>query len=288
MDAALDRVPPWTLVLAGATSIQFGAAIAAGLFDDLGPAGVSLLRLGFAAIVLCAVWRPDVRAYSREQLRAAAAFGFALGLMNLLFYEGLDRVPLGIAVTIEFVGPLGVAVVGSRRRLDVAWAVLAATGIVLLAGGGGEDGSLDRVGLLLVFGAGLCWAAYIVLAQRAGQLFTGGRGLAIASVVAMLLPLGPGIADGGADLLHPGFLAAGLGVAILSSVVPYSLETDALRRMPANVFGVLMSLEPAIAALAGFLLLDQSLAARDLAAIACVVVASVGVTRHAARAPVDA
>jgi len=207
--------------------------------------------------------------------------------MNFLFYEGLDRIPLGIAVTIEFIGPLGVAVVGSRRRLDVAWALLAALGIVLLAGGGAE-GSLDTVGLVLVLGAGLAWAGYILLAQRSGQVFRGGHGLAIASIVAVLVPLGPGLAEGGTDLLHPGFLALGLVVAVMSSVVPYSLETEALRRMPANVFGVLMSLEPAIAALAGFLVLGQSLSARDLVAITCVVVASAGVTRHAQRVAVEA
>jgi inner membrane transporter RhtA len=288
VDDALDRVPPWSLVLAGATSIQFGAAVAATLFDELGPAGVSLLRLGFAAVILVLVWRPDVRTHTREQLRTAVTFGLALGLMNFLFYEGLDRVPLGIAVTVEFVGPLGVAVLGSRRRMDVAWALLAAAGIVLLAGGGGGDGGLDRVGLLLVLGAGLAWADYILLAQRTGRVFPGGHGLAIASVVAMLVPLGPGLAEGGTDLLHPGFLALGLAVAVMSSVVPYSLETEALRRMPANVFGVLMSLEPAIAALAGLLVLGQSLSARDCAAIGCVVVASVGVTRHANRVAAEA
>lgn len=233
-------------------------------------------------MILVVVWRPHPGAHSREALRLAVVFGLTLGLMNYLFYEGLARVPLGIAVTIEFVGPLGVAVLGSRRRTDVAWAVLAAAGIVLLAGGG-DGGAHDTTGLVLVFCAGLAWAGYILLAQRTGQVFAGGRGLAIASVIAVLVPLGPGIAQGGTDLLRPEFLALGLVVAVMSSVVPYSLETEALRRMPANVFGVLMSLEPAIAALAGFLVLGQSLSARDLAAITCVVAASVGVTRHARR-----
>lgn len=276
-----DRVPPVVLVLAGVTSIQFGAALAATLFDDLGPAGTSLLRLGFAAVVLVAVWRPRTRGYTREELRLVALFGLALGAMNLTFYEALDRIPLGVAVTIEFAGPLGVAVFTSRRRLDLVWAGLAAAGIVLLADPGGDG--LDPVGLLFVSAAAAFWAAYILLAQRAGQVFSGGRGVAMAMVVAALVPIVPGVVDGGATLLEPEFLAIGLGIALLSSVIPYSLETEALRRMPANAFGVLMSLEPAVAALAGFLVLDQGLGESDVLAIGLVVVASVGVSLAAQR-----
>jgi inner membrane transporter RhtA len=239
------------MVVTAATSIQFGAALAATIFDDVGAAGTSLLRLAFAALVLVALWRPRPREHSRAALKLAVAFGLALGAMNLAFYLALDRIPLGVAVTIEFAGPLGVAVFGSRRRLDLAWAGLAAVGIVLLADPGG--GSLDALGLVFVLIAAACWAAYILLAQRASQAFAGGHGLAIAAVVAVLIPLGPGVAEGGLDLLKPEFLAIGLGVALMSSVIPYSLETESLRRIPASVFGVLMSLEPAIAALAGFL-----------------------------------
>jgi inner membrane transporter RhtA len=280
---ALDRVPPWTLVLGGATSIQFGAALAATLFDDLGPAGTSLLRLGFAAVVLVALWRPRPRAHPPADLRLAVAFGLALGGMNLSFYEALHRIPLGIAVTIEFAGPLGVAVALSRRRLDLAWAALAALGILLLARPGG--GGVSALGLLFVLIAAACWAAYILLNQRAGRVFAGGRGLAMASVVAALVPIGPGLIDGGGALLRPGLLALGVVVALMSSVIPYSLEVEALRRMPANVFGVLMSLEPAIAALAGFAVLGQDLGVRELLAIGLVVVASVGVTRTPATPP---
>jgi inner membrane transporter RhtA len=279
----LDALPPWTLVLGGATSIQFGAALAATLFDDLGPAGTSLLRLGFAAVILIAAWRPRPRAYTSGELRLAAAFGLTLGAMNFTFYEALDRIPLGIAVTIEFAGPLGVAVALSRRRLDLVWAGLAALGIVLLARPGG--GGVNAVGLVFVLLAAACWAAYILINQRAGSVFTGGRGLALASVVAALVPLGPGIAGGGADLLQPDLLAMGAAVALMSSVIPYSLEVEALRRLPANVFGVLMSLEPAIAALAGFLVLGQGLGARQLVAMGLVIVASVGVTRTPSTPP---
>jgi inner membrane transporter RhtA len=277
----LDRVPPIALVLTGVTSIQFGAALAATLFDDLGPAGTSLLRLAFAAVVLVVVWRPRPGGHTREELRLVAAFGLTLGAMNLTFYEALDRIPLGVAVTIEFAGPLGVAVFTSRRRLDLLWAALAALGIVLLANPGGDG--LDAVGLLFVSAAAAFWAAYILLAQRAGQVFAGGRGVAMAMVVAALVPVAPGVVDGGTTLLKPEFLAIGLGIALLSSVVPYSLETEALRRLPANAFGVLMSLEPAVAALAGLLVLDQALRGRDVLAIALVVVASAGVSIAAQR-----
>ena len=275
------RVPPIALVLGAVTSIQFGAAIAVTLFDDVGSAGVSALRLGFAALVLLAVWRPRPRAYAREDLRLAVAFGLALGLMNYTFYEALDRIPLGIAVTIEFLGPLAVAVIGSRSRLDLVWVVLAGTGIVLLANPGGA-GAPDAVGVLFALAAAVLWGTYIVLAARAGERFTGGRGLAIAMTVAALVPLGPGIAEGGSALLEPELLALGLAVALLSSVIPYSFETEALRRMPKNVFGVLMSLEPGVAAVAGLLILDQQLSARDVLAVALVVVASAGATRTAA------
>jgi inner membrane transporter RhtA len=279
----VDRFPPVPVLLCGIVSIQFGAALAATLFDDLGPAGTSVLRLGFAAIILVALWRPHVRGRDPYALRLVALFGLALGLMNLTFYEALDRIPLGVAVTIEFAGPLGVAVLLSRRRLDLLWAALAAAGIVLLANPFGE--SVDPVGLLLILAAAACWAAYILLAQRAGRHFSGSDGVALAMVVAALVPLVPGIAQGGSDLLHPQFLAIGAGIALLSSVIPYSLETEALRRLPANVFGVLMSLEPAVAAVAGLLVLGQDLVARQIAAIGLVVVASVGVSRTSAPPP---
>jgi inner membrane transporter RhtA len=274
---SLDRAPPIGLVLCGVTSIQFGAAVAATLFDDLGPAGVSLLRLGFAAIILVVLSRPPVRGRPAVELRLVALFGLTLGGMNLLFYEALDRIPLGVAVTIEFAGPLGVAVATSRRRQDLAWAGIAALGIVLLSDPFGAG--IDAVGLVLVLGAAACWAAYILIAQRATQAYDGNQGLAIAMVVAVLVPLVPGVAQAGTTLLAPQWLALGAVVALASSVIPYSLETEALRRMPANVFGVLMSLEPALAALAGFLVLSQALGPRDLVAIALVVCASVGVSR---------
>ncbi len=276
------RVPPVALVLGAVTSIQFGAALAATLFDELDASGVSVLRLGFAALVLLAVWRPRVRAHARGDLRLAGLFGLCLGAMNFTFYEAIERIPLGSAVTIEFAGPLAVAVLGSRRRLDVLWAVLAGIGIVLLAGPGGD---LDTAGVLFAALAAMFWGLYILLAARAGERFSGGQGLAIAMAVAALVPLGPGLAESGSDLLEPEFLLIGFGVALLSSVIPYSLETEALRRMPKNVFGVLMSLEPGVAAMAGLVVLGQELAARELVAIALVVTASADATRFSLPGP---
>ncbi len=277
--AALDPVPPVALVLVGATSIQFGAGIAVTLFDDLGPAGTSIMRLGFAAIVLLAFWRPRLSAHPGAHVRLAVVFGLVLGGMNLCFYEAIDRVPLGAAVTIEFIGPIGLATLLSRRTSDFAWVALAAAGILLLAQPWSSAGGLDGTGLVFVFVAAVLWALYILLAQRTGQVFSGGEGLAIAMVPAALVPLVPGIVQAGSALLDPRLLAAGFGVALLSSVIPYSLETEALRRMPARVFGVLMSLEPALAALSGFVILGQALSATDLVAVGLVVVASIGVTQ---------
>jgi inner membrane transporter RhtA len=273
----LDRVPPIALVLSGVTSIQFGAAVAATMFDDLGPAGTSALRLTWAAVILMVLFRPRVRGRSARDLRLVALFGLTLGGMNLCFYEALDRIPLGVAVTIEFAGPLAVAVVTSRRRLDLVWAALAAIGIVLLSNPFGAG--IDTVGLILILAAAACWAAYILIAQRATAVYHGSEGLALAMVVGAAVPLIPGVAEAGATLLEPQWLALGAAVALASSVIPYSLETEALRRLPASVFGVLMSIEPAVAALAGFLVLGQSLDARQLVAMAFVVVASVGASR---------
>jgi inner membrane transporter RhtA len=271
------------LVLVGIASAQFGAALAGTIFDETGPAGTTLLRALFAALILVAVWRPRPSAYSASDLRLVAVFGLVLGTMNLCIYESFSRIPLGIAVTIEFAGPLGIAVALSRRRLDLAWAALAALGIVLLADPG--SGAVEFLGVLFALAAAACWAIYILLAQAAGRVFTGGRGVALAMSVAVFVSLGPGIADAGSELLKPQWLAIGCAVAVLSSVLPYWLDTEALRRLPANVFGVLMSLEPGVAALAGFLVLGQDLRARDVVAIGLVVAASIGVTRAGATAP---
>jgi inner membrane transporter RhtA len=264
------------LVLAACAIIQFGAGFAATLFDELGPGGTVFLRLGFAAIVLWAIWRPKLSEHSRGELRVAVAFGLVLGGMNWSFYESIDRIPLGVAVTFEFAGPLAVAVAGSRRALDGLWVLLAAAGILLLARPWEGGSGLDGVGVALALLAGGFWAAYILLSARTGRLFPGGTGLAFAMAVGALVTLPAGLVQGASGLLEPHLLLAGAAVAMASSVVPYSLELEALRRLPEAVFGVLMSLEPALAALAGFLVLDQGLASRDVVAIGLVVVASAG------------
>jgi inner membrane transporter RhtA len=266
-------VPAPLYVVAGVASTQLGGAIAKTLFDDLGPSGTVLLRTVFSAAVLLLLWRPRLGGHSRRDLALAAAFGIALAAMNLSFYQAIDRIPLGIAVTIEFVGPLAVAIGGSRKALDAVWVVLAAAGILLLARGGGHT-SAAGVGFALL--AGACWASYILLSARTGRVFPGGSGLALAMAFGSVLLLPVGIADGGSALVQPGLLAAGAGVAMLSSAIPYSLELAALRRLPTAVFGILLSLEPAMAALAGFVILGQGLRARDGLAIALVATASAG------------
>jgi inner membrane transporter RhtA len=266
--------------------VQVGSAVGKTLFDEVGPAGTVALRIVFAAAVLVLVWRPAVRGYSRADYRLVLVFGAVLGLMNLCFYESLDRIPLGVAVTLEFVGPLGVAVAGSRRALDGLWVVLAAAGIVLLARGGGD---IDPVGVVLALTAGAFWAAYILLSVRAGRAFPGVSGLALAMVVAAVIVLPLGVAEGGADLLLPAVLVAAFGVALMSSVIPYSLELTALRRLPPRVFGILMSLEPAMAALAGWVILDEELLARQVLAIGLVAAASAGASLSARHeTPMDA
>jgi inner membrane transporter RhtA len=269
------------LVVVAVTSLQFGAGFAATLFDDLGPGGTAFLRLAVAAVVLVGAWRPRVRGRSRAELLTAGAFGVTLGVMNVAIYAAFDRIPLGIAVTIEFVGPLGVAIAGSRRPLDALWVVLAGAGIVLLADRG-AGGHLDTLGVLFALGAGIAWAAYIGLSQRTGRIFPGASGLAVAMAVGALVAAPLGIAQAGGALLDPDLLLAGAAVALASSVLPYSLEMEALRRLPARVFGILMSLEPAVAALAGLIVLGQNLSGREWLAIGLVVAASAGATAGAA------
>jgi inner membrane transporter RhtA len=279
-----DSIPPQALILIGIASVQFGSAFANKLFSQAGPAGVVLMRLAFSGVVLLAVTRPRLAGRSRRDLVAAVGFGLVLASMNWSFYEALHRLPLGPAVTIEFVGPLSVAIAGSRKLLDLLWVVLAAGGVVLLAfGHGGSQPSFDIAGVLLALLAGACWAAYILLSQRVGSSFAGLDGLAVALGVGALMVIPAGLVEGGMALFRPGVLAGGVAVALLSSLIPYSLEITALRRLPAAAFGLLMSLEPAFAALAGVLVLGQRLQPRTFAALVMVVVASVGTTIEANR-----
>ena len=280
----LSRTPSPALVLGGIASVQFGSALATTLFARIGPAGAVVLRLVFASIVLLAIWRPGLRSRTRRELLLASLFGLVLAGMNLSFYEALQRIPLGIAVTIEFVGPLAVAIAGSRRRLDLVWVALAAGGIVALMHG--DSHGLDALGVVLALTAGCLWGAYILVNARVGKAFADGSGLAIAMCVASVLALPAGVAAGGVQLVQPHALLLGAAVGMLSSAIPYTLEMEALRRIATSIFGVLMSLEPAMAALAGFLVIGQRLSGRELAGIALVVVASVGSSSTARRAPI--
>jgi inner membrane transporter RhtA len=260
------------LLLTAATVVQFGAAFAISLFDRIGPGGMVFLRLTFAAVILLVVFRPAVRG---RDLRPVIAFGLVLGGMNWSFYEALDRIPLGPTVTLEFVGPLSVAVWGSRRPLDLVWVAMAAVGVLILADPFGSGG-LNATGVALAFFAGLCWATYILLSARVGRTWPAASGLAVAMAFGALLTLPAGVSQGGSELLAPELLGAGLVVGLASSVIPYSLEMEALRTLPAGVFGVMMSLEPGLAAMAGFLVLGQGLAPGDVIAIVCVATASAG------------
>lgn len=271
----LGGVPPTALVLLGIVSVQLGSALAKQLFSEVGSFGTVALRLFFAAAILMLLWRPSLR-MSRQAWTVVVAYGLTLGLMNLCFYLALDRLPLGIAVTVEFLGPLTVALIGSRRWLDALWAALAAAGVVLLMGGGGE---VDLIGLLFALAAGACWGLYIVVSAALGRHTTEGNGLALGMIVAVLVAVPIGVVDSGAALVQPWVLVAGLGLALLSSVVPYSLDLEALRTMPPRVFGILMSLEPAMAALIGLVVLQELLHWSQWIAVLCVVVASVGATR---------
>jgi inner membrane transporter RhtA len=270
-------------VAAGAVSVQFGAAIATNLFGKAGPAGAVTLRLVFAAVALMLIVRPRLSLLRRPNadrvdVAVVVAFGLVLAAMNLSFYESLARIPLGVAVTVEFAGPLAVTIGSSRRKADVIWAVLAGGGVFLLAGGGvlGAMHRLDLVGVWFALLAGACWALYILLNAQTGQRFAGTSGLAVAMAVGALAVLPYGISVAGRHLLRSDVLLLGLFVAFLSSVIPYTFELMALRRVTPRAFGILLSMEPAIAALAGLVVLGQRLAGAEIVALFLVIVANVG------------
>src|SRR5262245_32231961 len=276
--AVAGLMPPAVSVVAAIVSAQLGSSVAKFLIGALGPLATVSLRTAFAALVLLAVWRPHLRGRPRADLFAALALGVTLAGLSLSFYAALERIPLGVAMTLEFAGPLGIALVGSRRRLDLLWGVLAVAGIVVLSPIGG---TVDSLGAALALLGGAFWAGSILLSARIGRTIPGGAGLAMAMSVAAIVTLPFGIGAGERIAADPRLLLVGLGVALLSSVVPFSLELEALRRIPVRVFGVLMSLEPAVAALVGLVLLGEALGMREVAAIGLVVTASIGATKTA-------
>lgn len=274
---------PVVLVLVGIASVQIGAAFAKSIFDDASPTVVVWLRLATSALVLMAITRPQLRGRSRDDWWVVLGFGTSLGVMNLAIYESFARIPIGLAVTIEFVGPLTLALLGSRRRLDLVWVGLAGAGVALL---GAERAGLDVVGVLWALLAGAMWAAYILLSGHTGRRWPGLDGLSLASVVGVVLLLPVLLLSDRQGLGEPWVLAVGALVGLLSSVVPYSCELVALRSISAATFGILMSLEPAAAALAALAVVGEELSLLQWLAVGCVVAASIGVTRT--RALVDA
>jgi inner membrane transporter RhtA len=272
---------PVGLVLGAALSVQFGAAVAALLFARVGVAGAVTLRLVLAAVALLVVCRPTLRGYRRRDWLLVGGFGVSLAGMNTLLYAAIDRIPLGVAVTCEVLGPLALSVLAGRRASRWLWALLALCGVALL--GEGRVGALDPLGVGCALGAAVFWAAYILLSARTGARFPKVDGLALAMAAAALLTLPLGVGSGGSALLDPVALGLGAVVAGLSSVLPYTLELRALRRLPTPTFAVLMSLGPAIAALAGYLVLGQRFSLVQVLAVGLVVTASAGAVRAAAR-----
>jgi len=272
---------PVAALVAGMVSLQSGATFAKSLFPAVGAAGTSSLRVGFSALILIAVWRPWRRSLNLREAGWIALYGAALGLMNLLFYLALARLPLGPAVAIEFAGPLAVALIASRRGTDFLWIGLAVLGLMLLLPIATTDG-LDPIGVALDLGAATAWALYILFGQRAGRV-DGGQAVSLGMLTAALVIAPFGVAEAGSGLLAPGILIAGLAVAVMSSALPYSLEMVALRRLDRKSFGVLMSLEPAVAACAGLALLGERISLMQWLAIGLVIAASVGITTGSRR-----
>lgn len=274
--------PTWA-VLASVLSVQAGAAYAKTLFGAVGPAGVTGVRLTLAAVILMLVFRPPVRGLSTAQWRAGLLFGLTLACMNFAYYQSIARLPLGLAVSIEFLGPLGVAVAFSRQARDFLWVGLAALGIGLIAPW--RPGSLDPLGLAWAAAAACGWAAYILVGRRVGQVFRGAQGVALSMVVGAVLVLPVAYLQAGPAMFAPGLLLAGVLVALLSSALPYSLEMVALKAMPARTFSVLLSAEPAAGAVIGWLFLREALTPAQWLAVACIIAASVGATLGARKVP---
>lgn len=284
--ARVGQTPAILLVIAGLACQEIGAALAVLLFPEVGPLGMVMLRLVFSAIVLLLIARPPLRGHTRSGWLAVVAFGLVLVVMNGLFYLALERLPLGVTVTIEVLGPLVLSIVAARRASAWVWAAVAFAGVLALGGGGWDR--LDPVGVLCALGAAASWAFYILASARVGREFPKLDGLALAMTVGAVVSLPFGIASAGSALLRPEILALGAAVAILSSTIPYALELIALRRLPAAAFAILMSLAPATAAIAGWVLLGQALSWLEILGIGLVILASIGAVRSSQRAAREA
>ena len=276
MKNKLFNIPPIPAVLFAIISVQSGAAIAKTLFPAIGAAGTASLRIGISAIILLAVYRPNLLKITPNQWKIVIPYGLSLGAMNLIFYLAIERIPIGLAVTLEFIGPLVVAVIGSKRLIDYLWVLLAAIGIVLIAPW--SNNGIDLLGVLFALLAGALWAAYIVLGTKVSKIIKGGDAVATGMLFASILIVPFGILENGLTNLTPTFLYLGIALALLSSAIPFTLEMKALAQLPARTFSILMSLEPAAASIFAFIFLQEYLTFNEILAVVFVVIASVGST----------
>jgi inner membrane transporter RhtA len=272
----LLNIPPIPAVLFAILSVQSGAAIAKSLFPAIGAAGTASLRIGISAIILCAVYRPNLFKITAKQWKVVIPYGLCLGAMNLIFYMAIERIPIGLAVTLEFIGPLLVAVFGSKRFIDYLWVLLAAAGIVLIAPW--TNNGINVLGVLFALLAGAFWAFYIVLGGKVSKIMKDGEAVATGMLFASLLIVPFGIMGNGFSNLTPTFLSLGVALALLSSAIPFTLEMKALGQLPARTFSILMSLEPAAASICALIFLQEYLALNEVVAVIFVIVASVGST----------
>lgn len=275
------NIPPIYAVLLAIVSVQCGAAIAKTLFPAIGAAGTASMRIGISAILLLIAYRPNLRAITPKQWRIVAPYGLSLGAMNLVFYLAIERIPIGLAVTLEFIGPLLLAIIGSRRLIDYSWVLLAAAGIVLIAPW--TNNNVDTLGVLFALLAGGFWAAYIILGGKISQIMNGGQAVSTGMLFAAILILPFGFYENGLANLTPKFFGMGVALALLSSAIPFTLEMKALGQLPSRTFSILMSLEPAAASIFAFIFLQEHLSFYEILAVICVIIASAGSTLTAKR-----
>lgn len=275
------NIPPIYAVLLAIISVQCGAAIAKSLFPAIGAAGTASIRIGVSAIILLIAYRPNLKAITREQWKIVVPYGLSLGAMNLIFYLAIERIPIGLAVTLEFIGPLLVAIVGSKRLVDYCWVLLAAIGIALIAPW--KNDRVDVIGVAFALLAGALWAAYIVLGGKISKIMNSGQAVSTGMLFAALLILPFGFYENGLANLTPKLFGMGIALALLSSAIPFTLEMKALGQLPPRTFSILMSLEPAAASICAFIFLQEHLSFYEILAVVCVVIASAGSTLTAKR-----
>ncbi|MBP6180882.1 DMT family transporter [Flavobacterium sp.] len=275
------NIPPIYAVLLAIISVQFGAAIAKSLFPAIGAAGTTSVRIGVSALILLVVYRPNLKKITPKQWKIVIPYGLSLGAMNLIFYLAIERIPIGLAVTLEFIGPLLVAIIGSRRLIDYCWVLFAAVGIVLIAPWTNDQ--IDPLGVLFALLAGALWAAYIVLGGNVSKIMNSGQAVATGMLFAAILILPFGFYENGLVNLTPKLLGLGIVLALLSSAIPFTLEMKALGQIPSRTFSILMSLEPAVASICAFVFLQENLSFYEIMAVICVVIASIGSTLTAKR-----